>query len=295
MEEFINSAGVQIVLAIITIIEFIVAIVSYKKISKVRQSQVEYRDIIELDNILNNLHDNTILLSTIKSDSHVDLPIEISERLDKIVAHNYECIGAVNKANQILLNNEKISHDNEVIYHDRGYFNTDFYTNNILNAKKRVIFNIKRNIRPFTLDNLSALIKLADDKNVNITLFAFSPQMDRKILNEMMKSIPNCPESVEDLCNTQTVARNMYLDQKRQMRNPQNIIYYEYYSYPLSQYIIVDNTFYWGIVNYNKTNMNNAFEERPYIEMDVTNPFAQFIISLQETLISECTSNGSVY
>lgn len=295
MEQFINSAIVQIVLAAITLIEFTIAIVSYQKISKVRKSQIEYRDIVELDKVLSNLKNNTKLLSAIKADEEVSLPPQLSERIEKTVAINHECIGAVNKANQILLNSEKAENNGDVIYHERGYFNNDFYKEIILKAQKRIVFYIKRNTRPFTLDNLSALTKLADEQNVKISLFAFSPQMDEEVMKEMMKSIPNSPDGVEELKRSQIASREFYVGCKKQMRKPQNITYYEYRSFPLSQYIIVDNTLYWGIVNYNKTGMINAFEERPYLEMDVSNPFAQYIISLQNTSIAEANNNGEVF
>ena len=295
MEQFINSAIVQIVLAVITLIEFTIAIVSYKKISKVRKSQIEYRDIVELDHILLNLQNNTKLLSSLKSNSEISLPSELSERIDKTVAINHECIGAVNKANQILLNSEKTTNNADVIYHERGYFNNDFYKEVILKAQKRIVFYIKRNTRPFTLDNLSALMKLADEQNVKISLFAFSPQMDEEVMKEMMKSIPNCPNNIEELKRSQIAARDFYIGCKNQMKKPENIICYEYRSFPLSQYIIVDNTLYWGVVNFNKTGMVNAFEERPYLEMDVSNPFAQYIISLHNTTITEANNNGEVF
>ena len=295
MEQFINNWLVQSILALVSIIEFIVAVVSYLKISKVRKSQIEYHDIVELDNVLYNLSENTQLLTSIRSDQSINLPQEVLDRIDLIVAHNYECIGAVNKANQILLNTNKDSFCGDVIYHERGYFNQRFYKEIILDAKRRVVFFIKRNMRPFTLDNLSSLMELADNKNVDVKIFAFSPEIDETILKEMMKSIPNCPESIDILRSTQINARSLYLEQKKHMRKPQNITYYEYLSYPLSQYIIVDNTLYWGIVNFNKSEMLNVFDERPFLEMDINNQFAQYIVSLQDKLIAECKQNNGVY
>lgn len=276
MEQFIKSILVQSILACITIIEFIIALISYKKISKVRKSQIEYRDIVELDNILLNINNNTALLGTIRTNYGSMLPKEVIERIDAIVAHNYECVGAVNKANQILLNANKTIHRGEAIYHQRGYFNQRFYKDIILNANKRIVFYIKRNTRPFTLDNLSALIDLADNKDVDIKIFAFSPKIEDSILNEMMKSIPRCPESAETLRNTQISGRGVYVEQKKYMKKPHNITYYEYLSYPLSQYIIVDDVMYWGIVNFDKSDMKNVFDERPYLEIDINTPFAQY-------------------
>lgn len=295
METIIQNSAFQITLALISVIEFIVAVISCIKISKVRKSQIEYRDIVELDYILQNIRDNTDLLKEVKDKAASTLSCELITRLEKAIALNYECVGAVNKANQILFESERASHENEVIYYKNGYFNTSFYNNIILNAKSRIILYIKRNVRPFTLDNLSALIALAENENVKIEIFAFSPKMHDYVFREMMRSIPNCPQDIKELRSSQTIGRNFYLSQKTYMKKSNNITYYEYRDFPLSQYIVVDDKFYWGIVNYDKTKMDNVFESRPYLEMSVTNPFAKYILSLKDTTISECTSYGDKY
>ena len=80
MEQFLNNWLVQSILALISIIEFIVAVISYLKISKVRKSQIEYHDIVELDNVLYNLSENTQLLTSIRSNQNISLPQEVLDR-----------------------------------------------------------------------------------------------------------------------------------------------------------------------------------------------------------------------
>ena len=295
MNEFLSNPIIQLVLAIITVTEFSIALISYLKISKVRKSQIQYRDIVELDNILRNLRENDALLSYIRSVSDMPIPEELSYRIDRAIALNHECIGSVNKANQILLKSDEKIQNSNVVYHEKGYFNNEFYRDVILSAKRRVVLYIKRNIRPFSLDNLSALLSLADQSNVNITIFAFSPKMDNDILNEMKKSIPNCPTQTDELINTQIAGKNLFLELKQKMKKPGNFNYYEYTSFPISQYIVVDDRLYWGIVNYNKMDMVNPFEERPYLEMNVSTPFARYILSMQNKEIAECIKNGFAY
>ena len=296
LTEILNNPIVQILLALITLIEFTVSIVSYYKISKVRESQIEYRDIIELDTILSNLNNNTDVLKRIRNTTEIDLSSELMNEIDQLVTANAVCLGAVNKANQILLNsdnNTQNKNSQQVIYHEKGYFDKYFFDNIILSAKQRVILYLKRNIRPFTLDNLNELIKLAD-KNITIDIFAFSTKTDRKILEEMRKTIPNCPDN-NDLIQSQEINKQAYISKKRQMKKPNNINYYEYTGFPFSQFIVIDNKLYWGIVNFDKTNMSDPFADRPYLEMDISTHFAQYILSQQDEMKEKCRSKNLNY
>ena len=152
---------------------------------------------------------------------------------------------------------------------------------------------LKRNIRPFTLDNLSALIDLAE-RNVEIDIFCFSPQIDGRLLEEMKKTIPSCPDT-DELKHSQEANRRTYMERKAKMKNPDNLNYYEYSSYPLSQYIIVDNTLYWGIVNFDKTSMEDPFSDRPYLEMDVSTDFAKYIMLCNKAVKQACQDSKSNY
>ena len=280
MNSLVNSTIAQLILAVIGIIEFLVSVISYYKISSVRKSQVEYRDIIELNKILDNICTNNELLTQLRNNTE-NISEETIGQIDVVLANNNQCLGAVTKANQILLDSEKKSSfttSSDVIYHDSGYFNHEFFEQKILCAKKRVVLYIKRNVRPFSLDNMEKLIALAEN-GVTIDIFAFSPHIKQMLLNEMRDSIPNCPPNSE-LISSQNSNRELYIERKKQMKNKDNIHYYEYTCYPLSQYIIVDNKLYWGVVNFNKSKMTNPFGDRPYIEMDTSTSFAMYILSL---------------
>lgn len=297
ISDILNNTITQFILAVICIIQFLVSIISYLKISRVRKSQTEYHDIIELDKILGNLESNTDILKKLSNKQDINLPDDMKHKIQNMVDLNYECIGAVNKANQILLNyknNNEIQNGGKAIYHERGYFNKEFFDSKILTASKRIFLYLKRNTRPFTLDNLKALVILAEN-GVRIDIFAFSTNIEKILLEQMMASIPNCP-TIDVLLNTQISNRQSYIDTKEKMKNnKQNINYYEYKTYPLSQYIIVDNTLYWGIVNYDKSQMDDVFEDRPYVEMDASSDFAKYILSLHRKIIDDCTKNGEKY
>lgn len=292
LENFVSNSLTQFILAVIAIIEFAVSLVSYIKISKVRKSQIEYRDIIELDNILLNLRKNTDLFLEVKNSDAYNADYDLKNKIDKMVLSNYECIGSVNKANQIMFRAQKKNElfGTDVVYHESGYFNKSFFDNVILNAKKQVVLYIKRNTRPFTLDNLNALINLSETKNVKVKIFAFSPEMEEIIMNEMKKTIPNSP-SIQELRETQISNRNAYLERKKRMVNTDNIVYFEYTDYPVAQYIIVDNKMYWGIVNYDKSDMDNVFEDRPYIIMDTDTKFVKYIQALQAKVEINCSNS----
>ena len=288
LDYLLSNAMTQLILAVIAIIEFVVSVLGYIKISKVRKSQIEYRDIIELDNILLNLKKNTDLFMEVKNSEAYSIDPELKDKIDKIVLSNYECIGSVNKANQIMFSAQKdalVSGD--VIYHESGYYNKAFFDNVILQAKKQIVLYIKRNTRPFTLDNLNALINLSESKNVKVKIFAFSPDIDETLLKEMEKTIPNSPP-VRELRDTQRLNRNEYVERKKKMKNTDNIAYYEYMEYPLSQYVIVDDKLYWGIVNFDKSDMANVFEDRPYIVMDTNSRFARYIQAVQHKTEENC-------
>ena len=292
--EALNNPIVQLVLAIIALVEFAVSVVSYFKILSVKKSQVEYRDVIELDTIINNLNNNTEVLKRIRNHSGIDMPEEIKDDIDRLVTANSVCYGAVNKANQILLNAgaEGRAQDG-VVYHENGYFNKAFFDDVVLGAKHRVVLYLKRNIRPFTLDNLNSLAILAD-RNVKIDVFAFSPSIDPTLLEDMKKSIPSCP-STKELIVTQETNRQAFVDRKAKMKKPGNFNYFEYFDYPLSQYIIVDNKMYWGIVNFNKSDMSDPFGDRPYLEMDVSTRFAKYIIAQHDNIKKQCRANDSCF
>lgn len=294
--DLLNNIIVQVVLALIAMIEFTVSIISYFKISKVRKSQIKYRDIIELNTIIENLNRNTEILRGIRNDSNIRIPEYMTTDIDQLVTDNLLCIGAVNKANEIILNSDKFVQKGTkeaVVYHEKGYFDKHFFDNIILGAKQRIVLYLKRNVRPFTLDNLSALINLAE-RNVEIDIFCFSPQIDATLLEEMKKTIPSCP-STDELKHSQEANRQTYMERKAKMKNPGNFNYYEYLSYPLSQYILVDNTLYWGIVNYDKTSMTDPFRDRPYLEMDASTDFAKYIMSCNKAIKESCQANKSNY
>ena len=284
-EYIINNPATQVILAVIAIAEFIISIVAYFKISKVRKSQIEYRNIIELDTILKNIEKNNELLNRIRSQKNLT-DGEIFG-IDEIVAANNICLGAVRKANQILLNSGKtVYNKSDVVYHETGYFDREFFDSIILSAKHNVTLFIKRNTRPFTLENLHALSKLAD-QNVTIDIFAFSPEISIDVLTEMQNTIPNCP-SVDELLHTQKINKQAFIEKKKSLKKPNNFNYYEYLHYPDCQYIIVDNKLYWGIVNFNKKEMDDPFGDRPYIEMSTSSKFSQYIIALQQKEKDSC-------
>ncbi len=293
---FLNSTSTQLILAIIGILEFLVSVISFLKISRVRKSQVEYRDIIELDSILKNIATNNEMLSRIKAECSERLSAESIKHIDAVLADNNRCIGAVKKANQILLdkNIKRQSYSNEnAIYHETGYFTKEFFDQIILSSKKRIVLYIKRNTRPFMLDNLEALLRLAE-KGVSIDIFAFSPTINSIILNEMRDSIPNCPSN-DELISSQQFNKEMYVNKKKRIKQKENIHYYEYCDYPLSQYIIVDEKLYWGIVNFDKSKMENPFVYRPYIEMDISNYFSKYIVSLYNDEKTKCINNKACF
>lgn len=162
-------------------------------------------------------------------------------------------------------------------YHSAGFYDDNFFNDIILSAKQRIVICCKRNTRPFKQGNIDELIDKAAN-GVNIQILSFSPTMDDALLEEIRKSVPHPPKDIEELRNTQKNHAKIYQDRKSKMEESfkRNLNYFETSEIIWFNFVLVDNRFYWGIVNYKKTDEDHSvYKNRPYIEYPLTDPFAK--------------------
>lgn len=123
----------------------------------------------------------------------------------------------------------------------------------------------------------------------------FSPDISDELLEEIRKSVPRPPKSIKEMRKTQIEYKEEYLEQKKK-QNCDNIIYYESLDFPLFQFVLVDNKLYLGIVNYNKEDEENlVYDNRPYLEFNVTDKFACEILKKYSILVKKCEDSKHCY
>lgn len=242
---------ISIVSFFLTIIGLFLTFLSYIKISNVRKAQQEYKNNINLDNILTTLHDVYYLLEEIQPELSMNQNINghIVQKINGVEKRIYKTIGYAESANNIMLSNkskELIS----PVYYDSGYFGTKFFNQTILNAKFEIIICCWWNACVFQRVIIDDLVKLHNKNKCKIIVMGFSTEMEERVLTELRKCIHQAPVN-HKLREMQQEGKQLYLKEKSEY-NMENFDYYESLEYLPFHCIWVDHKFYWGLVNYHK-------------------------------------------
>ena len=295
-ESDIGKASINLttlVASIITLVAFVITLLSYSKIGKIKRGQIKYKDLVDIRGTVALLSNISDLIKTIKKDQSLDG--NLSEQLDNMISEISKNIGQINSVNKALFNEEEkqdidpMNPPIEPIYTGRGFYDDDFFRNVILKAKKRIIICCKRNTRPFKQGNLDELIKKATE-GVDIQILSFSPKMHEKLLEAIRESVPHPPNTLNKLKSTQITNFHTYLDRKKTMhdKDKQRINYYETSEIIWFNFVLVDNSLYWGLVNYKKTDeAGDVYTSRPYVTFSAADPFAKKILKIYNNIIKD--------
>lgn len=280
-----------LVASLITIVAFVITILSYLKIGKIKRGQIKYKDLVDVRGTVALLSNISDLFKTIKKDQSLDS--HLSEKLDNMISEISKNIGQINSVNRALFEEKQdidpMNPPIEPIYTGRGFYDDDFFRNVILKAKKRIIICCKRNTRPFKQGNLDELIKKATE-GVDIQILSFSPEMHEKLLEAIRESVPHPPINIKELKSTQTTNFLTYRDRKNKMhdKDKQRINYYETSEIIWFNFVLVDYSFYWGLVNYKKTDeAGDVYTSRPYVTFSAEDPFAKKILKIYNNIIKD--------
>lgn len=282
IEKIVDSPIIQLVVIIISILAFIITILSYVKIKKVKEGQILYQNHLDLDNLINTLEITKNFIS-LKSANEID---ELRNQ-QEIIGNINKQITNIETVNRVLFQKNKLGLKSNVIFHASGYYNDEFFSSVILKANKKIIIYGKRNTRVFKQENILKIFELAK-KSCYIELMFFSPNISNDLLEEIRKSVPYPPKTIDEMRKTQIEYKKEFLEQKEKQKCD-NIKYYESYDFPLFQFVLVDNKLYFGIVNYNKEDeKNTVYDDRPYLEFDVLDEFARKILKKYSILLEKC-------
>lgn len=290
INNIVTSSLVQFIIIIITVLAFVITILSYFKIKKVKEAQLLYQKYVDLDNLINILEIAKQYIE-VKHINETDMLLKKEDVIENITKQ----IATIESVNKVLFYKNKLDYKSNVIFHANGYYNNDFFTSVILKAKRRIIIYGKRNTRVFKQENILKLFDLAKKKSFHVELMFFSPDISDELLEEIRKSVPHPPKSIKEMRKTQIEYKEEYLQQKKK-QNCDNIIYYESLDFPLFQFVLVDNKLYLGIVNYNKEDEENlVYDNRPYLEFNVTDKFACEILKKYSILVKKCEDSKHCY
>lgn len=289
IEEIVKSPIIQLIVIIISILAFVITVLSYIKIKRVKEGQILYQNYLNLDNII-----NTLEIAKNYMDQKNDIKIEILPNKEDIIENINKQIATIESVNNVLFQNKKLDLKSNIIFHESGYYNDEFFSNIILKAKKRIVIYGKRNTRVFKQENILKIFDLAK-KSCYVELMFFSPNISNDLLEEIRKSVPYPPKTIEEMRKTQIEYKEEYLEQKEKQKC-NNIKYYEYLDFPLFQFALVDSKLYFGITNYNKEDeKNTVYDDRPYLEFDVSDKFARKILNKYSILLAKSEYNRICY
>ncbi len=282
-----------LVASLITILAFVITILSYYKIGKIKRGQIKYKDLVDVRGTVVLLSNISDLIKTIKKDQSLDS--NLNEQLDNIISEISKNIGQINSVNRALFNEEEkqnidpMNPPMEPLYAGKGFYDDDFFRDIILKAKKRIIICCKRNTRPFKQGHVDKLIKKATE-GIDVQILSISPNMNDQLLEAIRESVPHPPINIDELKATQITNFHTYLDRKNKMheKDKQRINYYETSEIIWFNFVLVDNSLYWGLVNYKKTEeAGDVYTSRPYVTFSSTDPFAKKILKIYNNIIKD--------
>lgn len=185
---------IQFIILIITILGFIITLLTFWKTKKIRESQIEYKKNIYLDDIINILEISSATFEDILKKSNTK-NIDSTKLFNLIKKIDYS-LGSIKAINNMLFDSES---DSNVKYYSHGYYDDTFFRDIILNAKKRIIIYGKRNTRCFKQENIIKLLEKSKNDLCQIELAFFSPDMSNILLEEIRKSVPFPPNTIDEL------------------------------------------------------------------------------------------------
>ncbi len=257
---------------ILTAVGLLISFLSYIKIRNVRRAQQEYKNNINLDNILSTLNETSNVFHEIQSDFSAEYRMN-SRALQKICSIEediYKTIGYVESANNIMLHSQQTKRPLP-IYYGQGYYGTDFFKDIILNTKRELIICCWWNASIFHRVTIDAIVKLNRECNCKITVLGFSADMEEAILTELRKCIHHAPE-IDELRKSQISGRKLFLEEKAKY-GIKDFKYYECLEYLPFHCTWVDEKFYWGLVNYHRVDDLDRYDGA-YLEFDRKSEFS---------------------
>lgn len=294
--EFFESAPYQITAFIISMLGFIFTTVglvltwlSLVRIQKVKNAQKEaqeqYKKLVGVQNIIKLLFSLKDCFEYMQKSN--DIPASVKQNMNFTsymtdISMSISTINAINSAFS-----EQPEEISAPVYEPRGYYDDDFFTNIVLNAKEKITIYCKRNTRVCKQENLHRLCEKAEH-GCEIRIIAISPDMPDPLLEEVLRSVPNPPQTIAEIKDTQKRQRDAFLAAKR---SKQRIHYYETKHFPLFHLVQVDNKVYWGLTNYDKLSETptEVYHNRPYLIYDQFDPFAQRMLAKIDQIIkNEC-------
>lgn len=263
---------INIIGFVFTSIGLLISFLSYIKICNVRNAQYEYKNNIDLDNILLILNKVSILLHEIQIESYTKYKLNnyALQKVHNIEKDIYKIIGYVESANNIMLYTQQ---KNVLlpIYYGQGYHDTDFFNNIILNARHELIICCWWNASIFHRVTIDSIVKLIQEHNCKVSVMGFSTDMEEKILTELRKCIHHAPK-IDELRKSQGVGKKLLLEEKAKY-SIKDFKYYESSEYLPFHCTWVDDRFYWGLVNYHKVDDLDRYDGS-YLEFDKKSDFS---------------------
>lgn len=150
IDKIVESPMIQLGVIIISILAFIITVLSYVKIKKIKEGQILYQNYLNLDNLINTLEITKNYIG-LKDTNEIDILLtkkDIIESINKQIA-------TIESVNNVLFQKNKFGLKTNVFFHASGYYNDEFFSNVILKAKRRIIIIYgKRNTRVFKQENI---------------------------------------------------------------------------------------------------------------------------------------------
>lgn len=122
IENIVGSPIIQFMVIIISILAFVITVLSYIKIKKVKEGQILYQNYLNLDNIINTLEIAKNVLG-IEDANEISL---LSNKKDVIDNINMQ-IATIKSVNNVLFQKNQLGLKSNVVFHASGYYNDDFF------------------------------------------------------------------------------------------------------------------------------------------------------------------------
>ena len=274
MEWYTNA--MNIIGFAVGIVGFIITIVTFIKVSSIQKARKEYDRLIDVDGLSSLLTDFSACIPQLSCDESVK---------DAFRERIFKAIGGIDKVKEVLLSEiNDVSSRKSPVFFENGYYTHDFLAEKIKKAKKIVRACTKRNHRFTNNDILQNINSLLDSKSTCIIeLMSISPKTDDVLLAAVNKTMPIASENTEalraDIEQDMTKIRAFMHKLSEQKRNRFNC--YGYLGVPPFHFVQVDNSLFFGLVNYDKTSMQYvSIDKRPYLEFDIKKSnFAKLIVT----------------
>lgn len=278
---------------ILSIIGFVITLWTFLQVSNIKKAQVKYDELVEIESIIALLSRISAYFTSnlIQSDANVSaLQQDIQRAIGKIEGVKTALFKKPNKKDSI----------DSIQFIKEGYYSDPFLAAKIKETKMVLRIFAKRNLRLSNMDHLQSIGKLlSESRNCTVELIAMSPESSEEALYEVNKTIPIPAPSVEKLKEELIENRRKIIEFKESLDASQKnrFFYYEFLGVPPFHCIQVDDSLYFGLVNYYKApNEYGVVENRPCVKLDLKSvDFAQRIKKQIETFIEECNQEGRVY